>query len=154
MIGFDGREFTLDVKCSKGTYIRNLVEDIGFALDNLAYVVKLHRTGSGPFREKDAISMEELAKVMDNGGHAALDALLLPVDAALADWPALQLTDLMAFYLKTGQAVQVPGAPADGWVTLLEADEADSNGKNGKFLGVGEILDDGRVAPRRLMKTS
>lgn len=146
MLEFDGHQFTLDVSCSKGTYIRNLVEDIGFALDNLAYVVKLHRTGSGPFREKDAITMEELAKVMDNGGHAALDQLLQPVDAALENWPALQLTDLTSFYMKTGQAVQIPGAPSEGWVSLLEED--------GRFLGVGEILDDGRVAPRRLMKTS
>lgn len=146
MLAFDGLQFTLDVKCSKGTYIRNLVEDIGFALDNLAYVVKLHRTASGPFLEKDAISVEELAKVMDNGGHAALDQLLLPVDTALAGWPVVTLTELTTFYMKTGQAAQIPGSPSSGSVVLQEED--------GKFLGVGEILDDGRVAPRRLMKTS
>ncbi|MDX1692778.1 MAG: tRNA pseudouridine(55) synthase TruB [Ketobacteraceae bacterium] len=146
MLEFDGQRFTLDVHCSKGTYIRNLVEDIGFALDNLAYVVKLHRTGSGPFGEKDAISVEQLAEVMDNGGHAALDELLLPIDAALDQWPAVHLTDLTSFYMKTGQAVQIPDSPTEGRVKLLEED--------GNFLGVGEILDDGRVAPRRLMKTS
>lgn len=149
LIEFNGDEFTLDVKCSKGTYIRNLVEDIGFALDNLAYVVKLHRTASGPFSEKDAITVEDLAKVMDNGGHAALDKELLPLSAAVSDWPQLRLTELMAFYIRTGQAVQVPEAPNEGWVALLQEDDQDGE----KFLGVGEVLDDGRVAPRRLIKS-
>lgn len=146
LVAFAGDTFVLEVRCSKGTYIRNLVEDIGFALDNLAHVTKLHRTSSGPFTEKDAITMEELGKVMDNGGHAALDDLLLPIGAAVQDWPKVELTELTAFYLRNGQAVQVPDAPTTGWVQLIESGD--------KFLGVGEILDDGRVAPRRLIKTS
>ncbi|PIE41171.1 MAG: tRNA pseudouridine(55) synthase TruB [Gammaproteobacteria bacterium] len=146
LVAFDGETFTLDVKCSKGTYIRNLVEDIGFALDNLAFVTSLHRTESGPFLEKDAITVEELAKFMDNGGRAALDKLLMPVSAAISGLPELQLTDLMAFYLKQGQAVQVPQAPSEGWVSLFQ--------DNGDFLGVGEIRDNGQVAPRRLINTS
>lgn len=146
LLDFDDDTFTLDVRCSKGTYIRNLVEDIGFALDNLAFVTQLHRTQSGPFTEKDAITVEDLAKVMDNGGHAELDKVLLPLSAAVSDWPKVTLTELMAFYLRNGQAVQVPGTPTEGWVTLEE--------EGGKFLGVGEIQDDGRVAPRRLIKAS
>lgn len=145
MVSFSDDIVTLDVHCSKGTYVRNLVEDIGFALDNLAHVVKLHRTRSGPFEEKDAISMEQLGKVMDNGGHAALDQLLLPMSAAVSGWPSVELTELAAFYIQTGQAVQVPNSPSQGWVTLST--------EEGRFLGVGEIQDDGRVAPRRLIKS-
>ncbi|MCG8672929.1 MAG: tRNA pseudouridine(55) synthase TruB [Pseudomonadales bacterium] len=146
LLDFDGELFSMNVRCSKGTYIRNLVEDIGFALDNLAYVTQLHRTESGPFAEKDAITVEELGKVMDNGGHAELDKLLLPMSKAVDSLPAVKLTELMAFYIRTGQAVQVPDVPSEGLVSL--ADE------NGSFMGVGEIQDDGLVAPRRLLKSS
>lgn len=145
LLAFDGESFTLEVACSKGTYIRNLVEDIGFALDNLAYVTKLHRTKSGPFAENDAISVEDLAKVMDNGGHQALDEVLLPVSAAVGEIEVVTLSDLMAYYLKTGQAVQIPEAPVSGLVSLIQ--------ENGEFLGVGEVLDDGRVKPRRLIRS-
>ena len=76
-------------------------------------------------------------------GQAALDALLLPIDTALSDWPEVQVGGDAAFYLKQGQAVLVPKAPTSGLVRLYEGES--------RFLGVGEILDDGRVAPRRLL---
>ncbi|MCG8317191.1 MAG: tRNA pseudouridine(55) synthase TruB [Pseudomonadales bacterium] len=145
LLDFDGESFTLNVTCSKGTYIRNLVEDIGFALGNLAYVSRLHRTQSGPFAENDAISVEDLAKVMDNGGHQALDDVLLPVSAAVRGLDVVNVSDLMAYYLKTGQAVQVPEAPTSGLIGLLQ--------ENGEFLGVGEVLEDGRVKPQRLIRS-
>lgn len=148
LVAFDGKRFTLNVRCSKGTYIRNLVEDIGFALDNLAYVTQLHRTASGPFHEKDAISMEELHKVMDNGGHPALDELLLPLHTAVSDWPEVLLTDAMSLFIRQGQPVQVSGAPLSGGVQLIEL-----SGESKRFIGVGHINDDGLVAPKRLLKT-
>jgi tRNA pseudouridine55 synthase len=73
----------------------------------------------------------------------ALDDLLLPVESALSNWPEVSLSADSAYYLKKGQAVIVPRAPTAGWVRLTEGEH--------RFIGVGEILDDGRVAPRRLL---
>jgi tRNA pseudouridine55 synthase len=76
-------------------------------------------------------------------GLTALDELLLPADSALPNWPAVRAQGDAAFYLRQGQPVLVPRAPTQGWVRLYEDEE--------RFLGIGEILDDGRVAPRRLL---
>ena len=62
----------------------------------------------------------------------------------MADWPAVELGDNAAFYLLQGQAVMASDRPRDGWVSLYQASDK-------RFLGVGEILEDGRIAPRRLV---
>jgi tRNA pseudouridine55 synthase len=133
-------EIEIEVRCSKGTYIRTLVEDIGTALGCGAHVVALRRLGVGPY---DAAVMHPLEALHEAAatGYGALDELLLPVDSAVAHWPRIALVGDSAFYLRQGQPVLVPKAPTEGWVRLYADDE---------FLGVGEILDDGRVAPRRL----
>ena len=74
-----------------------------------------------------------------------MDALLLPADAAVKALPLVKLSESGGFYMRQGQAIQVPNAPCGGMVRVA----LDS----GEFLGVGEILDDGRVAPRRLIVT-
>lgn len=71
------------------------------------------------------------------------DALLQPVDKALQDLPDVSLTSLATHYLVQGQPVSVQHGHSPGWVRLYEEGE--------RFLGMGEILDDGRVAPKRLM---
>ena len=76
-------------------------------------------------------------------GFESLDRLLLPVDSAIRDWPEVRLSKDSAYYLKLGQAVLVPNAPTSGRVRLYSVETG--------FLGVGEILDDGRVAPKRLI---
>ena len=146
LLSFDGDEFSLYVHSSKGTYIRNLVEDMGLAMNTCAHVVKLHRTDAGPYTSEMMITFEQLDAALEKGGHQEVDKLLLPMDTSVADWPEVVLTDDAAYYVKTGQAVQVPQSPVEGMVRLLLED--------GTFLGVGEILDDGKVAPRRLLKTS
>lgn len=138
-------EFELHVHCSKGTYVRTLAEDIGEALGCGAHVVALRRTSVGPYADQPMYSMESLQAVADQGGQAALDRLLLPVDSALAGWPEVRVGADAAFYLKQGQAVLVPKAPVDGWVRIYHGDE---------FLAVGQVQDDGRIAPRRMMTGS
>jgi len=133
------------VHCSKGTYVRTLVEDIGEALGCGAHVAGLRRLGVGPFDDTQMIDMDALRAVAAEGEHA-LDKLLLPLESGLAQWPDVRLSGDAAFYLRQGQPVLVPKAPTAGLVRLYE-------GEN-RFLGVGEILDDGRVAPRRLMVAS
>jgi tRNA pseudouridine55 synthase len=135
-------EFELDVHCSKGTYVRTLAEDIGETLGCGAHVVALRRTGVGPFSAEGWVDLAAL-EALAQEGLQALDALLLPIDSAVAAWPEVQLSSDAAFYLRQGQPVLVPQAPTEGWVRLY----ADG----GQFIGVGQIQDDGRVAPRRLM---
>jgi len=146
LLDFDNTWFSMAVSCSKGTYVRNLVEDIAEAMGNLAHVVELRRTQAGPYTLEQAVTVEDLAQAIDSGGHNALDELLLPLGTSADHWPALELSESTAFYLRNGNPVQVPGAPLEGWVKLT--------GPNDEFIGVGEILDDGKVAPRRLISSS
>lgn len=146
LLDFDTAHVRLAVKCSKGTYIRNLVEDIAAAMGNLAHVVELRRTQAGPYEENQAVSVERLSDAIDDGGHRALDELLLPLGTSADHWPSLVLSENSCFYLRNGNPVQVPGAPIEGWVKLL--------GPGEEFIGVGEIQDDGLVAPRRLISSS
>ena len=138
----DGDEFEMDVRCSKGTYVRTLAEDIGAALGCGAHVIGLRRTGVGPYGADDMVTMGQVEDAAAKGAQA-LDALLLPLDSAVGHWPEVRLSQDAAYYLKMGQPVLVPRAPTSGLVRLYEP--------NGGFVGVGQIEDDGKVAPRRLM---
>lgn len=135
----------LRVHCSKGTYVRTLVEDIAERLGTHGHVVALRRLAVGPFGAQGMHDMRELeARAAE--GRAALDALLLPTDEALSDWPRVVLDADSAFYLGRGQPVQVPRAPTSGWVRVYDQSE--------HLLGVGEVMDDGRIAPKRLLQAS
>jgi tRNA pseudouridine55 synthase len=138
-----GDEIELAIHCSKGTYVRTLAEDLGDALDVGAHVTALRRTTAGPFMEAQAKSIEFLN---DEREHGSLDRHLLPTASAVEQWPEVVLSDATSFYLRQGQPVQVPHAPTSGLVRLSE-----TNNGEAQFLGVGEVLDDGRVAPRRLV---
>ncbi len=142
LLGLENGECTLDVHCSKGTYVRTLAEDIGAALGCGAHVSALRRTGLGPYQENLMLTLDRLI-ALGADGYAGLDAALLPIETALMHWPEINLSADAAFFLAQGQAVQVPHAPTQGWVRLY-------NGAR-NFLGMGEIQDDGLVAPRRLM---
>ena len=142
---FAGDKVEVEVLCSKGTYIRTLAEDFGEALGCGASVAALRRIGAGPFAAGD---MVELATVesMAAQGPQALDASLLPMEAAVSGWPSVRLPEGVAFYLLKGQPVQVPHSPTEGWVRI--------HTERAGFIGVGEVLDDGRIAPRRLFVPS
>ena len=145
MLDFSLPEATFRVHCSKGTYVRTLIEDLGEVLGCGAHVVGLRRLGVGPFDSSGMVSLETLEALAANGmaGLAELDKLLLPLERGLTHWPDVRLSGDAAFYLRQGQPVLVPNAPTDGWVRIYEGESS--------FMGMGEILDDGRVAPRRLM---
>ncbi|WP_455234690.1 tRNA pseudouridine(55) synthase TruB [Thiogranum longum] len=135
----------ISVHCSKGTYVRTLAEDIGEKLGCGAHVSALRRTAVGPYDDRNLVSIETLKELKETD-MAAMDKLLLPIESALTQWPDVNLSSDAAFYLQQGQPVLVPHAPTSGWVRLYEGERS--------FLGMGEILDDGRVAPRRLMKSA
>lgn len=143
LLSFGADFLELDVSCSKGTYVRTLAEDIAEALGTLAHVTSLRRLAVGPYQDAQQMwSMEALHARFEEGGTDALDALLLPTESALSEWPEIRLSADLTFYMRQGQAVQIPQAPVSGWVRLYD--------ESIRFMGVGEIQDDGKVAPRRL----
>ena len=148
LLNFDEDSFTIKVRCSKGTYIRTLVEDIGKALGCGAHVRSLRRLSTGPFNEAQMVSMETIENLSKEGEeeNAALDQLLVPLDSALEHLAEVNLTEEMAYQLCLGQSVSVPQAPTEGLVRIYDHMYA--------FIGIGTILDDGRVAPKRLLKTN
>ncbi len=144
LLRFQGEQVEMNVHCSKGTYIRNLVEDIGDVLGCCAHVQELERTAVGEFELSQTVSMTQLREMKADDLKLEMDQLLLPIEEALQGWPKLQLTDNEAYYLKQGQALQIAEAPADGLVCLFEQEH--------RFIGVAKIDDDGKVAPSRLLK--
>jgi len=136
---FDGTRLRVRVKCSKGTYIRVLAEDIGRALGCGAFMSALRRTGTSNFDIADALTLGQLGEM----SAAQRDAILLPADVLVTALPKVVLDEDSAYYLKRGNPVWVARQKERGTVRLYDDKEI--------FLGVGEILDDGKVAPRRLL---
>lgn len=139
------RVLSIHVKCSKGTYIRTLAEDIGQLLGCGAHIGALRRLEAGPYSIVDAWTLDQIEEVLsDHGTCEGLDARLLAPDSALQHLSDLHLTDDMALRVTRGQAVEVGGIACVGEVRLY--------GPTREFIGIGTVLDDGRIAPRRLMR--
>lgn len=137
-------EIDISVRCSKGTYIRSLAEDIGTVLNVGGCVKVLRRTQSGPYSLAQAVSVEEIDTLVEQRDFETLNAKLLAVETPLLHFPEVVLDPDTSFYVKRGNPVQVSDSPLDGKVRL--------RCENDGFLGIGEILDDGRIAPRRLVQ--
>jgi tRNA pseudouridine55 synthase len=144
-LDWDPPDFQLRVSCSKGTYIRTLIEDIGRALGSCAHVRKLHRIAAGPFNLAQALSIEQLEAAAAESADA-LDALLTPADVAVTHLPALDFDADAARRLTQGQAVPAPAPGPTGQVRLYGAD--------GRFLGLGRRDPAGQVHPQRMFNTA
>lgn len=134
---FAGNELVISVRCSKGTYIRTLAEDIGQALGCGAHLSGLRRTGIAEFSLDQAYSLAQLA-AMD---MATREACLLPVDCMLQGLPSLDLDDVQVARIAQGQRLGLDLALPDGKLRLYA---------NGEFIGLGE-LEGRRLAPSRLL---
>jgi tRNA pseudouridine55 synthase len=143
LLAFAQDSLELDIYCSKGTYVRTLAEDIGEKLGCGAHVIGLRRTMVSPYDQATMYTMEELEEIHQNEGSDALTRLLIPIETSVQALPAVKLSTSAQFYLRTGQPVLVPHLPTEGMVRLYS--------QTNQFLGMGEIMEDGRVAPRRLV---
>jgi tRNA pseudouridine55 synthase len=134
--------FTLSVRCSKGTYIRTLVEDISLKLGTGGHVTMLRRTGVAGYSLSDAVSLEQLTAMREEDGLSALDEQLEAAEDALPDWPVVNLDEKASKTLSYGQHVQstLPFKRAN--VRLFDQNE--------KFMGLGEMTADGVIKPKRL----
>lgn len=139
-----GARLVFNVHCSKGTYVRTLVEDIALAAGTVAHTAKLHRETVGAFRAEDMLDMPsaELAAV---DGPAVLRERLLPADAALASWSECHVPAEAADRFCGGQEVLCDSVE-EGLVKVYDPRE--------RFLGIGMLAGDGKVAPKRIFRHS
>ena len=144
LLDWNDKEVELYVHCSKGTYIRTLVDDLGETLNCGAHVIALRRLTVMHYHTKQMISLARLEKRHNESNLAALDLHLLPIESMILSFPALKLNQFITFYLRKGLAVMVPHAPTSGFVRLHDY--------NDQFIGIGEVLSDSRIVPRRLIK--
>ncbi|MFI4955751.1 MAG: tRNA pseudouridine(55) synthase TruB [Gammaproteobacteria bacterium] len=142
LLNADQHFFHARVRCSKGTYVRTLVEDIAKALGTVGHVHALHRTQVGPFLGDKMYTYDALKEMLEAQGMESLLSTVLPLSSALMHFPSIQLPSVAVHYITQGQAVTLPQAPESGFVRLLD--------QNARFLGIGEMVD-GKVNPRTLI---
>lgn len=136
---FAGDRLAVTVRCTKGTYVRVLAEDIGRALGCGAHLAALRRLASGPFSLADAATTAVLAALPE----AARDARVLPVDVLVGHLPAVALAEPAARRFAQGQPASFAGTDA-GRIRVY--------GPAGMFVGVGETGPDGQLRPRRVVR--
>lgn len=147
---FEGDEVEMEVHCSKGTYIRTIVDDLGEMLGCGAHVTMLRRTAVAKYPYEKMVTLEQLNELLEQAHREEkaprelLDPLLMPMDSAVEDLPEVNLIPDLANMVQHGQPVQVFGAPTEGPSRLTMGEEK-------LFIGVGEMNDDGKIAPKRLV---
>jgi len=134
---FSDNEIDLSVRCSKGTYVRTLAEDIGAALGCGAHLIGLRRTAIAHFDLNNGYTLPQLAD-MDESARAAC---VLPLESLMPEMPKLQLDEVLIKRLAQGQRLALDTGLPDGKISL--------QGPQG-FIGVG-LLQGRRLASDRLL---
>lgn len=139
--GFAVDWIDLDVLCSKGTYIRSLAQDLGRALGTGGHVEMLRRTAVADCTISQTITIDALEAL----AAEERESRLLPTDALVAHFPAVYLDGAATKVAGFGNPFNVEAGPESGWVRIY--------GING-FMGLGEVLEPGRIGPRRMTNLS
>lgn len=151
LLNWENDELELEIHCSKGTYIRTIIDDLGELLFCGAHVIYLRRVQVADYPIKSMVTLDHLHYILKQEQSISfgvlLDLLLLPIDTQVQIYPEVNLLPLLALQLKQGQLVFINDTPSSGLVRITE-------GKNRKFIGIGTIADDGRLLPRRLVATN
>lgn len=140
---FDGQQFDLTVSCSKGTYIRNLVEDIGDKLGVGAHVTRLHRAYTSGFKNEKMYTLDEL----HTRSHEELLSYLLPIDRAICHLPRLSLSPDDIQSLRHGKTITCP--VKEGFLGCVSLYENDSH-----LVGLGELEPTGVLKVKRLLTSA
>lgn len=136
---------SFSVHCSKGTYVRTLVDDFGEKLGCGAHVTYLHRTKVGPYDLDETINMECLQALLDRDGLNAVDQYLLSVDTPLLSFPAISLDKEQAQSIWQGKVVALNQSLSVGQYRLYH---------DSYFIGLGEILENSTLISKRLVAQS
>lgn len=146
-IAYDAPYLTLDVHCSKGTYIRTLIDDLGELLGCGAHVSMLRRTAVANYPVAKMLTWEQLQKLAEQQDLSLLDGCLLPTDSAVSTLPALYLTEQQTKAVGFGQRVKFANErQLQGQVRLFS--------EQNLFLGVAEIGADNVIRPMRMVNLS
>jgi tRNA pseudouridine55 synthase len=139
LLHFDGHTFSINVSCSKGTYIRNLIEDIGEALNVYAHVTQLHRLYTTGFKTQQMYTLEALT----NQDITSRLSCLLPLEQAIDYLPIIVINSLDISHLQQGKRVYYKqNIPID----LIRLHDLEAN-----FIGLGQLSSDGYIKAKRLM---
>lgn len=136
-----GSRLVFRVACSKGTYIRTLVEDIARRAGTVAHTARLHRESVGHFRSEDMLDLTTFEALAEDS-QIALRERLLPADVALVGFPPVTLDESAGSRFSGGQPVMVAEESRTGLARVYGAGQ--------QFLGVGELAGNGQLAPRRV----
>ncbi len=145
-------EFDLDVRCSKGTYIRSIAEDLGMLLGCGGHVKVLRRLESGPYKAESMISMEQFEALLtnlenepDEVRYKTLDTLLIPSYSPVEHLPKLSLTDKQKEQMFQGKPITIE-QPEDLYRLHVQSDD--------QFIGIGVVDDNNTLRSKRLLNTT
>ncbi len=141
LLDFTADTLTLDIFCSKGTYIRSLAEDIGHKLGCGGTILGLRRTQSGQFKIADAMTIEQYQAMSPE----QMNSCLLAVDEPLQDIPQIDLSIQQAILIRHGQQIECQAETVQGKVRMYSEQV---------FLGLGEMLMDGKLVPKKIFNLS
>ena len=153
-------DIRMKVSCSKGTYIRTLVDDLGELLGCGAHVIRLNRTAVSSYPIDRMVTFDDLNRIVDEAhskgltAFDALDSLLLPVDTAVSSLPEIVIDENQGRDIMLGKRIKV--TPVNMLTTDLQPIRIYVNlgsDNQRKFIGVGEIRYD-HLAPKRLISTA
>lgn len=142
LLAVSSDSFTLEVACSKGTYIRTLVQDIAAAMGSCGHVSMLRRTAAAGYDLSQAVPLSSLEILAEQADINLLDKELLPALDALPDWPLVALDSQQTRQLYFGQPVAHLPLESSADIRLL--DDA------GEFIGLAQIDDNGVITAKRL----
>ena len=134
---------TLSVRCSKGTYIRTLVEDIGLTLGCGGHVIALYRNSIGGFKASQCLRLSDLKRLEDEKDWSTLNECLLNLSSFEGSYPEVEVTESKLFYLQRGQPISESANLPEGLVLLKHF--------HGQYLGFGEVLPGGKIISRKLL---
>lgn len=166
LLSFSKAQVRMDITCTKGTYIRSIVEDLGLALECGAHVAALRRLQAGPFVAEQMVTLEDLQAIIDEATKGqvveagkwpditpafnALDKLLMPVDTAVLSLNTVQLAPDEIEALQQGKVIDHATDYAEFDVVRVYSLHAT---KANAFIGLAQVQQEGRLKAKRLMST-
>jgi tRNA pseudouridine55 synthase len=141
LLRFDGNEVELFIECSKGTYIRNIIDDLGQELGCGAHVTMLHREFVADYPVEQMVTLQQLED--DREQQLSLDDYLLPIDSAVLHLDSAELDTESADYFCHGQPINYPNLTEGELIRVYDEEQS--------FLGIAEVDDQDMLAPKRIV---
>jgi tRNA pseudouridine55 synthase len=141
LLRFDGNEVELFIECSKGTYIRNIIDDLGQELGCGAHVTMLHREFVADYPVEQMVTLQQLED--DREQQLSLDDYLLPIDSAVLHLDSAELDTESAEYFCHGQPINYPNLTEGELIRVYDEEQS--------FLGIAEVDDQDMLAPKRIV---